>query len=124
MRGMVAVLAFVGCVRDAPAPTPVAACASCEAQTEPHLGMSNSTRVGDCRYEVRRGTACCLVRWDVEPPRGHESPHKTVALEQLDGGFAVEVCSTIIERTFHPSAVALCPGERLDVCGETIECAP
>lgn len=95
-----------------------------EAQFEPHLGMANYQRVGDCRYEVRKGPDCCLVRWDREPSRNRETPHKTVALEQPDGGFAIEVFATITERTNRPSAAVLCPGEQLLVCGETLVCAP
>jgi hypothetical protein len=91
---------------------------------EPHIGISNYERVGECRYELRKGADCCLVRWDRELPRDFEAPHKTAGITQPDGGFAVEVFSTIREQHLEPHHVMLCPGERVDVCGKTVECAP
>lgn len=122
MRAVVAVLLLAGCVRTGPPLVLVARCTSCDDVVEPSRGMSNYRRVGDCRYEVRRGDACCLVRFDVEPSRG--SKPERVATHTSDGGISVTVNATIHEQTFQPTTVSLCSGEIFTVCGEEFVCAP
>ncbi len=122
MRAVVAVLVLSGCVRTNAPLVLVARCTSCEDVVEPTLGMSNYKQVGDCRYEVRTGDACCLVRFDIEPPR--KSKPERVVTHTSDGGFSVPVNATISEQTFQPTKVSLCPGETFTVCGEELKCTP
>jgi hypothetical protein len=99
--------------------SPRADCAACTVEG-PTVGLSHFKVVGQCRYEVRKGSHCCEIRFDLEaselaPARAEEAP--------LDGGFSV-VGPIIEDRTYEPSVRRVCFGESLEVCGESDVCRP
>ena len=119
MRCWLVVLAFVGCARVQP-PAPIARGNCSDVPLEPSLGLTHFKQVGNCRYEVRRGSACCLVGFDFEESGASVIPGKQF---DLDDDLLIASGAAPV-KAFQPSERWLHAGEHFDVCGETVVCAP
>lgn len=87
---------------------------------EPSLGLAKYKQVGTCRYEVRKGSACCLVRFDSGKSGSSVIPGKQVDIDD-DLVIASDAAS---RRAFEPSLHWMRSGDRFVVCGETVVCSP
>jgi len=119
MRFLILGLVMCGCVVGRPK-APSGDCPNSCVVSGPPLGMSNFRQVGTCRYEIRRGTGCCLVRFDVEASSDQESRPTVVV---FDGGILISGIPPIVEGSFEPTTRSLCVGDEFQVCGERIKCS-